>query len=221
MTRPAVAVCMLLVLAAGGPAAAQTRSFFDAQCSYTRPGVEWEWVDTKAVQAGESARTLVVARNPSGLTFTLRYRPKDQRPDANSFGAFEENLLASGKYKKLGSRRLFFKGSVCYQVDVQTVLGEECSRIRLLFANDKAYLFSVTYSPGPLGPEEETDYIFRGFEFRPPDDRPAEGESETALGRLYDDVPTWVWVGLLVLLVGGIWTVVRIRARNNYYRRPY
>ena len=219
MTRPAAAVCLWTVLAAGSPVVAQTRSFFDAQCSYTRPGVEWEWVDTKGVQTGESARTLVVARNPSGLTFTLRYRPKDQRPEANSFGVFEHNLLAAGKYKKLGSRRLFFKGAVCYEIDVQTIPGDECSRIRLLFANDKAYLFSVTYTPGPLGPEEETDYIFRGFEFRPPEDRPGEGETDTALGRLYDDVPTLVWVGLLVLLVGGIWTVVRIRAGANRYRR--
>jgi hypothetical protein len=217
MTRPAVAVCMLFVLAAGGPAAAQTRSFFDAQCSYTRPGVEWEWVDTKAVQAGESARTLVVARNPSGLTFTLRYRPKDQRPDANSFGAFEENLLATGKYKKLDSRRLLFKGALCYQIDVQTLLGNECSRMRLLFANDKAYLFSVTYTPGPLGPDEETDHIFAGFEFRPPDEVLQDERGPGGGRRWARDAGAIGLAGLLLLLAGVVWKVIRLRAEASRY----
>jgi hypothetical protein len=217
MTRPAIAVSLWTVLAAGGPAAAQTRSFFDAQCSYTRPGVEWEWVDTKGVQTGESTRTLVVARNPSGLTFTLRYRPKDQRPEANSFGAFEDSLLASGKYKKLDSRRLFFKGTLCYQIDVQSAIVDECSRIRLLFANDKAYLFSVTYTPGPIGPEEETDHIFRGFEFRPPEEVLAE-ERAVSGGRWWSgDVSTVALVGLLLVLAGIVWKVIRIRAEANRY----
>jgi hypothetical protein len=212
MSRTGVALGLLLL--AAGPAAGQTRSFFDAQCSYTRPGVEWEWLDPKT---GETVRTLVVARNPSGITFALRYRPKDQRPDANSFGAFEDHLLASGEYQKLDSRRFFFKGVLCYQVDVQHVRRDEYSRIRLLFANDKVYQFGVTYAPGPLGSDEETDVIFRGFEFRPPRDLASDGEPETALGKWFDDTPTLLWVGLFAMAVAGIWVIIRLRAGGNRY----
>jgi hypothetical protein len=100
---------------------------------------------------------------------------------------------------------------------VQSTRDDECSRIRLLFANDKAYLFSVTYTPGPLGPDEETDFIFQGFEFRPPEDVLADERAQTGSRWSAGDVSTAALVGLLVVLAGIIWKVIRIRAEANRY----
>jgi hypothetical protein len=208
MNRRPILACLLILAAAADPATGQTKSYFDGQCSYTAPGVEWQWLDVKSAQ-GEETRTLALVRNPSGLTFTLRYRPTAQRPDGNSFGQLEENLLAGGARKKLDSRKVSFKGVTCYEVDVQSIRADECARVRFLIANEKVYQLSVTYAPGPLGPTEETDVIFHGFEFRSDEDQKRDEEEEK--GRDFKPTPLVAWIGALASIAGLIWMVVRIR----------
>jgi hypothetical protein len=201
------AACFLVLLGAAGPAAGQTRTVFEGRCSYTKPGPEWEWLDPKLAPAGEG-KAIALLRHPSGRTFTLRYRPKDQRPDANSFGSFEDDLLRTGDLEKLSSRRRSFKGETCYEIDVRSVRADEWARVRVLFANDNAYQLSVTYAPGPLGPAEETDAVFKGFEFRPPEAREddEEEEAEGAAGRPHTrHIPVLVSVGLIPVIGFGIW----------------
>src|SRR5687767_7362521 len=208
MTRRPILACLFILFAIAGPAAGQTKTYFNGQCSYTAPGVEWQWLDANSA-SGEETRTLALVRNPSGLTFALRYRPLDQRPDGNSFGQLEENLLAGGARKKLDSRRVSFKGVTCFEVDVQSVRADECARVRFLIANDKVYQLSVTYTPGPLGSTEETDVIFQGFEFRSAEERTRDEEEKKA--REFKPTPFVVWMGLVASIGGLVWMVIRIR----------
>jgi hypothetical protein len=68
------AVCFVAVLVAARPAVGETRTSFEARCSYTKAGPEWEWLDPKAAPPGEG-KAIAFLRHPSGRTFTLRYRP--------------------------------------------------------------------------------------------------------------------------------------------------
>jgi hypothetical protein len=209
------AACILALLVAAGPATGETKTFFEGQCSYTKAGPEWEWLDPKSAPAGDG-KPIALLRHPSGRRFTVRYRPKDQRPDANSFGSFEDDLVGSGDLKKLGSRRRSFKGETCYEIDVQSTRADEWARVRVLFANDNAYQLRVTYAPGPLGPAAETDPIFKGFEFRPPEER-EEDEADADPKRPRAGPRPFLGVFGVISAVGfGVWLYrVRKAARGG------
>jgi hypothetical protein len=202
---------LVILLAAAGPAAGQTRTFFGADCSYTRPGPEWEWLDPKAAPDGPG-RALAHLRRADGRTFTLRYWSRDLRPDAQSFQAVEDDLIRSGDLQKLDSRRRSFKGASCQEIDVRSTRSDESARVRVLFANDNAYLLTVTDGADRLGPADETDPIFQGFEFRPPDERTddeAVGKGRPAWRVL---VPTSViGVFAVVSCIGLVMWVYRLR----------
>jgi hypothetical protein len=200
------AACLLILLAAAGPAAGQTRTFFAADCSLTTPGPEWEWLDARTAPDGPG-KAIAHLRRPDGRTFTVRYWPRDLRPDGQSLQAVEDDLLRSGDLQKLDSRRRTFKGATCQEIDVRSTRSDEAARVRILFANDNAYQLTVTDAADRLGPAEETDAIFQGFEFRPPDERTDDDEKPAKGGpacRVL--VPTTI-VGMFVV-VSGIGLVV-------------
>ncbi|MBO0699019.1 MAG: hypothetical protein J2P46_11540 [Zavarzinella sp.] len=207
------AACLLALLTAAGPAAGQTKSFFAAECWYTAAGPEWEWLDPIAAPAGPG-KVLAHLRRPDGRTFTLRYWPQAQRPDVQSFQAFEDDLVRSGDWQKLDSRRRSFKGASCHEIDVRPTRSDQAARVRVLFANDNVYQLTVADAADRLGPAEETDPIFQGFEFRPPEERKDDEDEKVAKGgpafRVL--VPMWA-VGVFVVLsgIGLVVWVYRVR----------
>jgi hypothetical protein len=208
------AVCILALFVAAGPAAGETKTFFEAQCLYTKAGPEWEWLDAKTAPPG-AGKAITFLRRPDGRTFTVRYWPRAMRPDAQSFQAVADDLLRSGDVKKLDSQRRSFKGTSCYEIDIQSGRTNEAARVRILFANDNAYQLTITDAADRLGPTEETDPIFKGFEFRPPEER--EEEADPGAGRPASERTGVVWAVALIPVVGvGIWLYrLRMAARTG------
>jgi hypothetical protein len=208
------AICILALLAAAGPAAAETKTYFEAQCLYTKAGPEWEWLDPKTAPPGQG-KSLAFLRRPDGRTLTLRYWPRALRPDAQSFQAVADDLLRSADVRKIGSQRRSFKGTSCYEMDIQSTQANEGARVRILFANDNGYQLTITDAPDRLGSTEETDPIFKGFEFRPPEER--EEEADSGAGRPASERTPVVWAVALIPVVGvGIWLFrLRMAARTG------
>ena len=109
--------------------------------------------------------------------------------DADPFGTLEGRLLKSGGVK-LDSRRRPFKGETCHEIDVRSDRADECTRVRVLFANDNAYQLAVTGAPERVGDPEDTDPIFEGFEFRPPGAGAADEEYQAAAAWDDEDADT-------------------------------
>jgi hypothetical protein len=165
MSHRAICCFLTFFVTAVSAKAQETRSFPEAECSYTLPGNDWEWLDPKLVQL-PGGKTIAFARNKKGLAFTLRYDPlkANEKPKSNSYESFEFGLLSSGRIQKQSSKHLSFKGIASYQIDAKTPEGQGTS-IRILYANDRFYHLSVVCAFGPLGPDEETEAVFQGFNF--------------------------------------------------------
>jgi hypothetical protein len=198
------ATCLLALVVAASPAAGQTKSFFEAECWYTAPGPEWEWLDPNAAPAGPG-KALAHLRRPDGRTFTLRYWPRALRPDAQSFQAFENDLLRSGDLRKLDARRRSFKDTSCFEIDVRSARADEGARIRAVFANGNGYQLTVTGAPDRLGSTEETDAIFQGFEFRPPGERMDDDEGGDGVRPRATRSPILGVFGLVPVIAFFVW----------------
>ncbi|HKB04219.1 MAG TPA: hypothetical protein VKD90_18490 [Gemmataceae bacterium] len=203
------AVCLLILVVAAGPAAAETKTFFEAQCQYKKAGPEWEWLDPKTAPPGPG-KAIAFLRRPDGRTLTVRYWPRDMRPDAQSFQSIADEVLSSGDFKKSDSRRRSFKGTSCYEIDVQSRRSNEAARVRILFANDNAYQLTITDAPDRLGDTDDTDPTFKGFEFRPPEEREEE-VADAEEGRPRSEQTRVVWSIALIPVVGFIIWMYRLR----------
>lgn len=210
--------CLLVLVGVAGPAAGQTRMFLGAECTFTLPGKDWEWV---AAPAGDPA-ALAAARSYNGQTLTLRCQPlgPDDLPGRAAYARFEEELLAAGGLDKLDAKRLTFKDAPAYQVDVHSAAAGRATRVRAVYANQRRYELHVGNPGDSVGSDAEA--VFRGFEFRgpprtaePPDDDDLPGTPRKAGRR------RGVWsgpgiaglssAGLVILVIFGAWVVIRIR----------
>jgi hypothetical protein len=200
--------CLAVLLATASPAAAQrTRTFPDAQCSYTLPGADWEWLNPGALPH-LGGKNIAFARNRSGMSFVLMFLRLEpgEKVQSNAYESYEIGFFRSSPGKKLGSRHLSFKTVPSYQLEVQLPKGH-CSAVRVLYANERFYYLQVNKAFGPLGPESETEPLFQGFDFlgqprpmlSPPDDGSARRGKAVgeAMGAL-------VTLGVGGLLAGGV-----------------
>src|SRR5262245_56089176 len=132
--------CSVALCGAASAAGAQeTRTFPEAECSYTLPGKDWQWLDPSTVQK-PGGETIVFVHNPNGLRFTIRFHglKQGQRTDATAFESFEWGLLQTTRMKKSGSKHISFKGVPSYQIDLTSPEGHGAS-FRILYANEKSY----------------------------------------------------------------------------------
>jgi hypothetical protein len=102
-------------LNADEPAAVEmTKTFTDAQCSYTLPSEDWKWADPKNLQQQfTDATTVAAAFKTTGLIVTIRFNPlkPGQRTDSKSLESFEMGLLQSGRMtKRREGKHITFKG---------------------------------------------------------------------------------------------------------------
>src|SRR5207249_4005265 len=151
--RYRTSICLLTLLVIAPMAAGQdTRTFPEAECSYTLPGNDWEWLDPGLIKAGVG-RGLVFAKSTKGLIFNLQFDPlkENEKVTSNAFESFEVGYLRSGQQKKRGSRRLTFRGVPSYQIDAELAGGQR-NAARIMYANNKFYFLLVTNAFGPLGP---------------------------------------------------------------------
>src|ERR1700722_568835 len=108
---------LLVVWSLASSAEAQeTRTFPDAQCTYTLPDKTWEWLDPQLAPK-VIGKCLLLTRNQNGLVALLSFTPleKGQKPDDRAFDQFEAGYLKDGKLKKLGGKDSTFRGIHSYQ----------------------------------------------------------------------------------------------------------
>jgi hypothetical protein len=181
-------VCVLPLFALGAPVAAETRTFSDAECAYTLPNKDWEWLDPSLRQL-DWGKTLVFARNQRGVLFTLRVRsltPLDVL-SSHSYEDFEKDMLSDGKLTKMAGKQVLFNGIPSYQFDVHSTTGVQFRRIRIIYANDRFYYLQVS-SDTSLDAEPDVQLALLKFEFtgtpRPmlPTDDPKEDEATKEKG---------------------------------------
>jgi hypothetical protein len=173
--------CWLILCWIAGVAAGQeTRTFPEAECSYTPPGKGWEWLDTGLMQ-GLGGKSVVAVQNADGLRFVVRfdYLQKGELTGSKAFEEYEMGMLKSGRLKKLGSRHGTFRGVPSYQIDLLTPGGQGAS-IRVLNAHDRFYELHLGNTAGPLDAEADLEPIFQGFNFtKPPKPNPPPASPES------------------------------------------
>jgi hypothetical protein len=215
---------LLLVLFLGTEIPAQqTKTFPEADCSFTLPGDDWEWLDPKTIpDSGGKITVLVLARNRKGLAFTLTYANLNgnEKGSQREFEAFEKGFLESGKMTKMGSKQIAYKGLQGYQLDARTQQGQGVS-VRILYANKKLYNVQVINGLGPLGPDTDTESIFQNFNFT----RQPEPVGSSGFGPSNSSwwKPVLIFVILIVVAcgVGGVaLLVVLSKGKKKNRRRP-
>jgi hypothetical protein len=158
-------VCFLPLLSLAAPVAAETRTFPDAECAYTLPNKDWEWLDPDLRQL-DWGKTLVFARNQWGVLFTLRVRsltPLDVL-SSHSYEDFEKDMLSDGKLTKMAGKHVLFNGVPSYQFDVHSTSGVQFRRIRIMYANDRFYYLQVS-SDAALDADPDVQLAILKFEF--------------------------------------------------------
>jgi hypothetical protein len=157
-------LCFLLFFGAGFSAeAGETKTYPEAQCQYTLPTDDWEWLDAQLAPKAD-AKSIVLVKNQNGMGFNLRYQPlAGEKPTANSFESFETGFIQAGKMKKLAGAKITFRGIPAYQIDAEMPGGNGIS-VRIMYANDNLYILQVINALGPLT-AADSDAIFQGFDF--------------------------------------------------------
>jgi hypothetical protein len=155
---------VLPLFALEAPVAAETRTFPDAECAYTLPNKDWEWLDPSLRQL-DWGKTLVFARNQRGVLFTLRVRsltPLDVL-SSHSYEDFEKDMLSDGKLTRMAGKHVLFNGIPSYQFDVHSTSGVQFRRIRIMYANDRFYYLQVS-SDAALDADPDVQLAILKFE---------------------------------------------------------
>jgi len=170
-------VCLPVILAVAAAASAQgtgdasddydTRTFPDAECSYSLPAKDWQWIAPNSIPFKRLTmmRPVGIARNRTGLEFYLLVGRVTERLDEWAYPDYEAGVMSSGTLKRLGSRHLDFKGVPSYQLDVESTGVRYAGSMRIMYANDKCYHLQVNRSSGDLPTAEEAEQVFQGFHF--------------------------------------------------------
>jgi hypothetical protein len=214
--------CFAVFFGVVSPAMAQaTKTFPEAECSYTLPGEGWEWLDPQLVQ-GPGGQTLALAKNQKGIVFTLRFDhlEANEKPNSRSYESFEVGLLESRRMTKQGGRHLTFKGIPSYQIDVGMPDGQGGS-IRILYANNRFYYLQVVNAFGPLGPETGSEAIFQGFNFtgQPRSMLPSNEDAAFRRGQEFGRaISIFVVIGVTGLIIVGV-VVLAVLLLRHYKRK--
>jgi len=160
-----VSCCVLVLAVIGGPVAADTRTFPEAECAYTLPNKDWEWLDPKLRDLSWS-KTLVFARNQRGVLFTLRVREVGpfETLTSHSYADFEKEMLSDEKLTRLSGKHLLFNGIPSYQFEVHSTSGVQFRRIRIMYASDRFYYLQVSRD-GDLEADPDVNLAILKFEF--------------------------------------------------------
>jgi hypothetical protein len=170
-------VCLPVVLAVAAAASAQgarvgsddydTRTFPDAECSYTLPARDWEWIDPRSFPYNRptTMHPVALARNRNGHVLYLLIGHATERLDSRAYLDYEAGVMSFGQVKRLGSRHLDFKGVPSYQLDIESTGVRYAGSMRIMYANDKCYHLQVNNSSGDLLTPEECEQVFQGFSF--------------------------------------------------------
>jgi hypothetical protein len=224
---------LILCSSSGLAADPETRTFPEADCSYTLPGKDWEWLDPKQAQR-PSGTTIIHLRSTKGLRLFVRFDPlkKDEPASLESSESYEAGMIAAG-HTKLGSKRVMFKGVPSYQIEMELTFGRGAS-IRIMKVHGRVYELQLVNPAGPLDPEMDTEPIFQGFSFTkppepiPPAPKPApskssDGDTEDVdVSRGRDAGLCCCCVGVLIVggaVVGLIIYLVRRRMTNARRQR--
>jgi len=211
--KPRVACSVLVVLAFGVPAAADTRTFPEAECAYTLPNKDWEWLDPQQREVNWG-KTLVFARNQRGVLFTLRFREVSRFEilTSRSYADFEKEMLSDGKLTKVSSKHVLFNGVPSYQFEVHSSSGVQFRRIRIMYANDRFYYLQVSRD-GALETDPDVNVAILKFEFtgtpRPmimapePEDEPQAKRAEPRWTITY----TIIAIGMAVGVIFCVWWI--------------
>jgi hypothetical protein len=214
MNRKAVACCLALFGCVSSARGQETRTFPEAQCTYTLPGPDWEFLDPKLLTVDMGAGTnLVLARAEKGGGFLLRSVPlaPGEKVTPRTFESFEFGFVKSAHVKKLSSSRLTFKGLPSYQFDAALPDGKGVA-VRLLYANKQLYVLQAFSAEAPVDPKDAA-LIFQGFNFTSTPEPVAmvEAEADPAFerGRI-------IGQGCVsLMLVVGVVVAVYFLARNR------
>jgi len=206
--------CFLPLLSLGNLAAADTRTFPDAECAYTLPNKDWEWLDPNLRQL-DWGKTLVFARNQRGVLFTLRVRsltPLDVL-SSHSYEDFEKDMLSDGKLTKMAGKHVLFNGIPSYQFDIHSTSGVQFRRIRIMYANDRFYYLQAS-SDTALEVEPDVQLAILKFEFTgtpramPLTEASKDGEKEAEEGKGGGGISRTLFIVVSgVGLVFGIWWI--------------
>ena len=141
-----------------------TRTFPDAECSYTLPEKDWEWIEPRPTRHGKDV-PIAVARNHRGFVFQLLVSPLTQPPRSGWYQSFEDGFLSSGKWRKVDSKYFDFKGVPSYQFIVESMTDSFAGSIRVMLANDKSYELQLLKGSGRVPTEAESEAVFDEFNF--------------------------------------------------------
>jgi hypothetical protein len=198
------------------------RSFPDANCAYSLPVQDWEWLDpNQAPRPSEHA--IAHARDKSGVSFWLIVETvtAGQGVGPASYENLEKQLLERhNNWTKVSSKHVMFKGVPAFEINFRQKGNKSAGRFLFLFADNRAYLLAVETPAAELGPE--ADAIFDRFTFLNPPHammQPHEDKPETVADKI-DQMKEWfnesstTWLGgfgLVMLVLFGAWTVIRMR----------
>jgi hypothetical protein len=216
-----ISCCAIILFGFAIPAAAETRTFPEAECAYTLPNKDWEWLDPQLRELNWG-KTLVFARNQKGVLFTLRVREvsRFEMLTSRSYADFEKDMLSDGKLTKISGKHLLFNGVPSYQFEVHSASGVQFRRIRIMYANDRFYFLQVSRDGG-LDVDPDTELAILKFEFtgkpRPmlPTHDPKDDEKDAKCERSRWPISnTLIVIGMAVGILFGIWWIFHTKENS-------
>src|SRR5262245_61040626 len=187
-------LALVLLLAVAGiavPEPAIGRSFPEANCGFSLPDKDWEWLDPKKAPSSNS-NTLAFARNRTGVTFWLKVYPiaAGTAVGPGSYENWERQNAGKKNWMTVSSKHFEFKGVPAYQIDFRTTDTKASGRFVIVYADNRRYVLGLQTSHGEVGPDADT--VFDKFAFlnqpnpmmdRHEDNSPAtEGKVEDQVG---------------------------------------
>ncbi len=144
------------------PPGASTKDLPQYRCRLTLPDDSWQWQEPPVPGAAASA----ISRDGLSLAL-LVIRPKRPTPglvDAVIRG-FEQGFLESSQARKVGGRKLEFRGVPCYELTARVeAQGVDCI-VRLFLANDLSYQVMVLGPAGVVRAVPDMEKLFGAFQF--------------------------------------------------------
>jgi hypothetical protein len=221
---------VLLVIASTSTAGPTIgRSFPDANCAFSLPDADWEWLDPrKAPPPAEQA--VAFARNKSGVYFWLRIHAiaAGEGVGPTSYENLEKRSTAGNhNWTKVSSKHVTFKGIPAFQIDGRQKENKSAGRFLFFFADNRAYVLCVQTPASELG--AEGDAILERFAFLSPPhammeqhqdgwfpaeektEDQAEGGINGIIAPVAGTAASLGGFGLVILVLFGAWMIIRMR----------
>lgn len=188
-------------------------------CKLMLPGEGWRWFEAPELEAGKA---FIVHDSRANVVLIIRPTEQTQLSDGYVRGLERGFLKATGG-KKLGSRKITYKGLACYEFTAFVSVTNEEATARMFVAEGFLYSLTVSVPPEATNLVSVSDIFDKCFEFTGTISSEwlydVDAEYEAALEAI-DRRVLWGCLPVLVVGVGILILIRRKRKKSSQQSAP-